>query len=368
MRVLIGIWHPGHVHLFRNFINEMEKRDHTIKIVARSKEHSLHLLDHYGLDYHIVGAHVKASIKGKARNALQMVQEISNWMKDNPKPDVVTGVGDMYIGAYGRLNGIPSVIFTDDDIWTLNSILYLPLANTILTPKNFNLSFSKLIDHKQIGYYGYHELAYLYPSRYTPDHSIYKELGIETGSKYVIMRFVSWGAAHDINKQGIPSEEITKSIKRLEECGVRVFISSEKKLPDSLSRYQIQIRPDRIHHALHFASLFICDSQTMATEAAILGTPVIRSNSFVGKNDISNFTELEKKFGLIFNIRNFESCIEKGIKILSSDNTEREWEEKQSNLVNNKIDVTRFLVWFFENYPKSIKIIQQKPSMQKQFQ
>jgi predicted glycosyltransferase len=44
----------------------------------------------------------------------------------------------------------------------------------------------------------------------------------------------------------------------------------------------------------------------MTTEAAVLGTPAIRCNSFVGKRDMGNFIELEKKYGLIFNFDSVE--------------------------------------------------------------
>ena len=51
----------------------------------------------------------------------------------------------------------------------------------------------------------------------------------------------------------------------------------------------------------------------MATESALLGTPSIRYNSFVGKNDMSNFVLLEKKYKLLKNFSNFRdafNCVE----------------------------------------------------------
>ena len=38
----------------------------------------------------------------------------------------------------------------------------------------------------------------------------------------------------------------------------------------------MNIDPSDMHHALAFASLYIGDTQTMAAEAAVLGTPSIR--------------------------------------------------------------------------------------------
>jgi len=45
---------------------------------------------------------------------------------------------------------------------------------------------------------------------------------------------------------------------------------------------------------LYYANVYIGDSQTMATEASVLGTPAIRSNSFAEGSDMSNFRELSR--------------------------------------------------------------------------
>lgn len=55
-----------------------------------------------------------------------------------------------------------------------------------------------------------------------------------------------------------------------------------------------------IHHAMAFAKMYIGDSQTMAAEAAVLGTPSIRFNDFVG--EIGYLEELENTYQLTFGI------------------------------------------------------------------
>ncbi len=56
--------------------------------------------------------------------------------------------------------------------------------------------------------------------------------------------------------------------------------------------------PSDIYHALYYADLYIGDSQTIAAEKAVLGTPALRFNDFVGK--IGYLEELEHKYGLTF--------------------------------------------------------------------
>lgn len=55
MRILIDIGHPAHVHLFKNFIFEMEGRGHQILVTARDKDVSINLLNAYGIDCIPVG-------------------------------------------------------------------------------------------------------------------------------------------------------------------------------------------------------------------------------------------------------------------------------------------------------------------------
>ena len=59
-----------------------------------------------------------------------------------------------------------------------------------------------------------------------------------------------------------------------------------------------------MHHALYYADIYIGDSQTMTAEAAVLGTPALRFNDFVGK--LSYLEELEHKYELTYGIKTSE--------------------------------------------------------------
>ena len=73
----------------------------------------------------------------------------------------------------------------------------------------------------------------------------------------------------------------------------KVFIFTERKLPESLQKYRLNLdNKNDIFDLIFYADLFISDSQSMTVESAILGTPNIRFNDFVGK--ISVLEELEK--------------------------------------------------------------------------
>src|SRR4030095_5885822 len=140
---------------------------------------------------------------------------------------------------------------------------------------------------------GYHELAYLHPAYFTPDRSRVESLMQDR--PYFLLRFVELTAHHDTGKRGIGTDLALEIIRRLSAHG-SVYISSEKSLDPSLEPYRIRIPPEDMHHALHFAGLFIGDSQTMTAEAAVLGTPSLRFNDFVGR--LAYLEELEHTWQL----------------------------------------------------------------------
>ena len=72
--------------------------------------------------------------------------------------------------------------------------------------------------------------------------------------------------------------------------------AAESKLPDALRALEFPLSPDKLHDVLAFCDLLVGDSQTMAAEAAVLGTPSIRISSWAGR--LSILGELEERYGL----------------------------------------------------------------------
>jgi len=73
---------------------------------------------------------------------------------------------------------------------------------------------------------------------------------------------------------------------------------------------------EAIHDLLAFADCYVGDSQTMATEAALLGTPAVRTSAFVGDDDMSNFRELETEYGLLQSFADEDAAIDRAVAFL----------------------------------------------------
>ena len=210
------------------------------------------------------------------------------------------------------------------------------------------------------------ELCYLHPHLFKPNQDVKDLLGIKNDERYVILRFVSWFGNHDLGHNGISNENKVKAVREFSKYAT-VFITSEAELPGEIEEYRIKIPPHKIHDALAFAELLYGESATMASECAVLGVPAIYLDN-IGRGYTD---EEEKKYNLVFNfsesLEDQEISIKKGIEILKDSKDHSKWQEHRQQLLNDKIDVTAFMVWFIENYPESVKIMKENPDYQYKF-
>lgn len=346
MKVFINISHPAQVHFFKHFMWEMERRGHIVQVGASDKDVALSLLTYYGFPFQVVGCHQK-SLFLKAVELIKSEYELFKIAR-RFKPDIFVGHGSIINADIAALLRKPSITTEDGEVAVEQRILYSPFTSVICTPSCFKKDLGK----KHIRFNGYKELAYLHPNYFKPDPSVLDKIGLVKNEKLIILRFVAWQATHDVAQYGFSLNQKRKLVKVLSQYG-RVFITSESPLPEEFEKYRIYITPEKMHDLLYYATLLVGDSQTMTTEAAVLGTPAIRCNSFVGPGDMGNFIELENKYALIYSFRDSDRAILKAIELLQKPDLKEEWRIKREQLLKDKIDVTQFMVNFVENYPQS---------------
>jgi predicted glycosyltransferase len=342
MNILFFVNTPAQVHEFRNVAQTLETGGHKIMILARDYECTLPLLDAYGLRYEVYGRAQRRGY-GRALESIPHVRKAYRLAKKF-KPEIVVGTG-LVEACTSMLFRKPYIVFTDTEATPLVNFLIRPIAKGIYTPS----CFRKDLGRKHIRYNGFKELTYLHPGYFQPDASIYSLLGINRDERYVILRLNPLDAFHDVGIEGFSSEDKLKLVQELEPYA-HVFISSEAGLEPGLEKYAIGIPAHRIHDAEYYAELLVTDAQTMTTESAILGTPVIRCNSFVGDNDMGNMMELEEKYQLIFNYTDPNQAIAKAVELIRQPDLKQQWQEKRQALLGDKTDVLKFMVETIEGY------------------
>jgi len=362
MRFLFYIGHPAHYLNISIVLDQLAEREHDILLVAREKDILLDLIKDLPYDIYVIK---KRTGRSKAALVFTILKRSYTLYRAARtfKPDLLAGT-DIAIAHIGRLLNIPSIIINEDDAGVVPMFTRFgtKYATHLLSPQCCN---NAPYQYKTAGYPGYHELAYLHPNHFRPDRSRIQSL-LTPDDHYFILRFAALTAHHDRGKKGINDQLAQDIINLLQDRG-SVYITSERPLPPALESYRITLDPRDIHHALAFADMYIGDSQTMTAEAAVLGTPAIRFNDFVGQ--LSYLEELEHRYELTYGIPTDQPdrLFSKIKQLLGTSGLKETWQKRRTNMLRDTIDVAAFFSWFFEQYPSSVDAVRNEPGVTEPF-
>jgi len=333
MNLLFDLGHPAHVHLFRNFILYLHSKGHEVTVTAREKDITTVLLAHYNIPY--------TSLSKPKHGYLGMLEELASRdfqvlkLHGTKKFDAAFGTS-VSIAHLSALTKVKSFCFSDDDddVIPLYVNITYPFTTKILNPTG--LRCKKWLD-KRIFYNSYQKLAYLHPDNFTPNEKVLEKYHLQP-KKYILIRNSALKAHHDKNAKGI---------------GTRLWT----EIQHLLTNFQIvqskegvgsKIEPWDMHHILAYSKMLITDSQSMTVEAAVLGVPNIRYNSFAGK--ISCLEELEHKYCLTYGYKPGEEhqLKTKVAELLEQNDLDTAWQKKRTSMLSDKIDFNQWLIDYFE--------------------
>jgi N-acetyl sugar amidotransferase len=359
MRIFVDIGHPAHVHYFRNFIKIMESKGHTFFVSARNRSIIHYLLGKYKIQFWSRGRGYNNFL---GKTIYMILADFKLFRKSVQfKPDVFLSFASPYAAQVAWLSGKPHIVLDDTEHTRFAPFFYKPFSDIILNP----FCYQKDLGHKQFRFNSFTELFYLHENYYSPNPEVRKYLSLSPDEKYILLRFVAWKALHDAGHRGLNLQTKKNLIGLFESKGYKVFISNEAENTDPFfEKYLIKILPENMHDVIKYASLFISEGGTMASEAAILGTPTVYVNSL----PLMGYLQEEQKMELLYHFSSSVGVIEKVEELLSSPNLKEICQTYKENLLNGKIDVTGFLVWFVEEYPSSLKILKNNPDYQFQFE
>lgn len=318
----------------------MISKGHDIIFTVREGECQAELLSEYCLNFRIIGR----KQKGKYRKFFWILVfsfRIAR-IAIRFKPDLFLSHGSMYAGYAAFLTGKRHIAL--EDTGNMEQIFFSkPVSDVILSPRALQVDLGK----KHLRYDGFHELAYLHPIRFAPDNTVLGELDIKEGEQFTILRFISWKASHDQGHSGLTREQKFSIIGQVSKFG-KVFISSEEALPEEFDPFTLKIAPHRLHHLLYYASVYIGEGATTASECAMLGTPAI----YVNTNSAGTLNAQER-YRLLYCISDFNELTAKVQELFQMTGLKDEFRKRRDAMLKDNIDVTAFLVWFVENYPSS---------------
>lgn len=361
MNILVELSHPAHVYKLAGAMKILKERNHTVIVVLKNIPSVIFLLSRFNIPFKVLGKKKDSLI---SKGIFQVLYNLRCFfIVKREKIDLM--IGSLTVAYMTRLTKIPSILMDDDDdeVEPLMVKYIHPFMTNILSPAALT---GNRLRKDTIYYEGYHELAYLHPNRFKPNETVLTEIGLKKGEPFFVVRFNAFKAHHDVGVVGLSIENKRRLITRLEKDG-KVFITSERSLDDEFKSYQLNLSPEKIHSLIYYATMLIGDSQTMTSEAAILGTPAIKCNTFAGILSVPN--ELENKYQLCYSFLPEESdkFFSKIDELLSIKDLKSEFSNRKDRLIADKIDVTAFYVWFIENYPESVRIMNNNPEFQNSF-
>ena len=372
MNILVQLAHPAHFHYYKNSIKQLQNDGHNVVLVLTTKDILETLVKDAGFEYTniMIKSHKNSKIGYLYDMIVRCIRILLLSLKH--KIDLLTG-STIEISLIGWLLRRPSINIGEDDAAVVQKYINMvaPFIDVRLTPVVCN--DGKLEPHS-VHYPSNMELGYLHPNHFTADKSIVEGYGIDTEKPYFILRFSSLNAHHDNGIQGINTEIAQRLVDTLAPHG-QIYITSERELEPQFEPYRIRINPLDMHHVMAFASLYIGDSQTMAAEAGVLGTPFVRFNDFVGR--IGYLRELEDVYQLGYGIHATPLKEDSPIRLtngqvqpsgtdalykavedlvaMPADERKRIFSERRERMLSEKIDYAKYLTWFIENYPHSAK-------------
>ena len=78
---------------------------------------------------------------------------------------------------------------------------------------------------------------------------------------------------------------------------------------------------------------------------------------------MGNFIELEEKYGLLYSFTDEKAGLQKAEEILQNSTNKAVWKIRREQLLKDKMDVSAFMVWFIEHYPRSFTAVKENPEI-----
>lgn len=346
MNILVDIGHPGHVHLLRHLSVEFQKRGHTLHYSVRDIPVAKRLMEHYGMTPFVDLGAKSDTLAGKVLAVLRHDAHLLRYVKKN-HIDIGLSSG-ISLCHLAQITPIKSIVFDDDDdiVEPLVTRFEHPFASVVFTPDCITRKTSKAV------YYpGTHELAYLSPNRFSPDPTVLQHAGVTENERFFIMRFVAFKGHHDMGQQGLTIEQKNALIELLIPHG-RVIITAERAIEPEFEQFRLPVPPEEIHSLMAYSSMFLGDSQTMTSEAAVLGVPALKCNTFAGCLSVPNM--LEQKYGLCYayhptQFKDMYNHIEH-LLARRPDELKNEWQIKRHRLLADMTDPTDFFINYIEKH------------------
>jgi predicted glycosyltransferase len=349
MRFLIEAHHPAHIHFFKFPVRIWRERGDEVLLLGRDRDVMKQLLAAYPWIPSRIITSVGKRGRFPLREMLARQAAVASAIRSF-RPDLVLSLMGSYTQA-ARLFDVPNIVFTDSEFQSFNHRIAHPFASRIYTPK----CFWKPLGNKQRRYDGYHELAFLHPSRFTPRPEVLARLRVNGGpgingtgpstsqapepGQYVVIRTSAWNTLHDIGESGLGHrfERVMREV--LAQYSVYVVPEGGKIAPE-WEKYKLSVPPEDYHDVLAFARLVITEGASTASEAACLGVPSV----YINTTRRGYLEDQEQRYRLVYNFTDASAAERQVSALLRNPPRPEVLRASRDQLIRDHLDVTEFVV------------------------
>lgn len=282
MRILFDILHPAHLNFYKKTIRNLQAEHHITVLIRHRGDLVDFAKKELNVPIKVIGRHYGSRI-GKLFGLFHRIAYLIYEGWKNPY-DVATSHGGFYVSIASWITRKRSVVFYDNAEYKLLFFLCRKFSSKFMIPQLLG------IKGKNIGTFnGYKELAYL--NRFKPVQGILEKYSVEK-KKYVFIRQIAhisldyWSDDSSQNMKTILaylSQNKFSVIASVEEGSSHIL---EFREFDNI--YVLSESTSEMHTLLYYAKCVISAGDTVAREAALLGTPAI----YIGGRDMKINSEL----------------------------------------------------------------------------
>jgi predicted glycosyltransferase len=358
--IWLDVLTPKQALFCQKVAEQFQTANFDIVFTTRDYQQVVGKLDLLGIKAKIIGKHGGADPYEKLLASAERVVALTKYI-NKINPDLAFGFASPESARVAFGLGIPYYSGNDSPHSHFVAQLTIPYAIKLFTPWIMEKAWYQLDvpPQKIITYHALDPIAWL--QDFKPNTTILRELGLEPGKDYVIIRPEEAQASY---LYGVADElsPVTNPV-------IHQIIQSFPDLPIVvLSRYREQrevmrkqfgnkiILPENVVDAtslLALSSLFVGAGGTMNQEASILGIPVI--SCYPGREILTEQFLREKK--LLYRFSDTEEAARKAVSILKREDhyrkLHRERAQKLRAEMENPVDVIRNYI--LAHYPETKK-------------
>ena len=215
-------------------------------------------------------------------------------------------------------------------------------AHRIISPSVTDLGpFEK----KKLSFNGNKALAHLHPAYFKPRPEILNKYNLQENN-FCIIRVSKINATHDIGNHGLTDKDLDSFIGYCNKF-YSVIISSERKINREYEEYIFKGNPKDLTHLMYFAAIIVTDSATMASEAALMGTPNVLINKVGKKCGVNRDLFIN---GLQYYFDSYLESIDTIQEILENSNLKNNLRKKAKLYLDKCDDLNKFILSIISNH------------------